>query len=129
MLNILRKLDSHLRSKSSKFLLGDELSYADCQLMPRLQHVRVVGKAFKQFEVPGDLLYVWKYYAAMYESLAFLESCPCDRDLINQYEQKSSARPPTRASLMGDQRSLDIPFYVMEHLNAHTGNGESGESN
>lgn len=116
-------MDGHLRTKASKYLLGDELSYADCLLMPRLQHVRVVGKAFKQFEVPGDLLHVWKYYAAMYETAAFVESCPADRDLIAQYEQKSSVPLATRPSLMTEARSLDIPPYVLEHLEALAANG------
>jgi chloride intracellular channel protein 2 len=120
--NLLRKLDAHLRTIGTKYLLGDEVSHCDCQLMPRLQHVRVVGAAFRQFEVPGDLLFVWKYYAAMYETAAFLESCPADRDLIAQYELKTATplRSSQRASLMSAARSLDIPNYVLAHLEAQS---------
>jgi chloride intracellular channel protein 2 len=111
-------MDVHLRTKPTRYLLGDELTYADCLLMPRLQHVRVVGKAFEQFEVPGDLLFVWKYYADMYETTAFLESCPDDRDLITQYEQKSFVGLAVRIlpMVMSDSRLLDIPPYVLSHL-------------
>lgn len=35
-----------------RFLTGDTMCCFDCELMPRLQHIRVAGKYFVDFEIP-----------------------------------------------------------------------------
>lgn len=36
-------LNNHLKENETKFMIGEELTYVDCVLLPRLQHVRVAG--------------------------------------------------------------------------------------
>ena len=43
LLSVLRKIDEHLGQKKSRFLTGDTLCCFDCELMPKLQHIRVAG--------------------------------------------------------------------------------------
>lgn len=47
LLRELTRIDGYLGKVSSKFLWTDKLTYADCLLLPRLQHVRVAAKVFR----------------------------------------------------------------------------------
>lgn len=58
----------------------------DCELMPRLQHIRVAGKYFVDFEIPAELAALWRYMHHMYQLDAFTQSCPADQDIINHYK-------------------------------------------
>ena len=44
LLTQLGKIDDHLGKKGTRFLTGDTLCCFDCELMPRLQHIRVAGQ-------------------------------------------------------------------------------------
>lgn len=48
----LKKINDHLATRASRFLTGDTICCFDCELMPRLQHIRVAGKYFADFEIP-----------------------------------------------------------------------------
>lgn len=48
----LRKINDHLAMRNTRFLTGDTMCCFDCELMPRLQHIRVAGKYFVDFEIP-----------------------------------------------------------------------------
>lgn len=43
LLNQLRNIDAHLEKKEGRFLTGDTMCCFDCELMPRMQHIRVAG--------------------------------------------------------------------------------------
>nr|XP_037280253.1 uncharacterized protein LOC119173546 isoform X3 [Rhipicephalus microplus] len=43
LLNQLSNIDAHLRKGGYRFLTGDTMCCFDCELMPRLQHIRVAG--------------------------------------------------------------------------------------
>jgi len=50
--NLVRSLDkveAYLRENSSRFMISDNLSRADCYLLPTLQHIRVAGKVRMSF--------------------------------------------------------------------------------
>ena len=53
----LKKIDDHLGVKMTRFLTGDTLCCFDCELMPRLQHIRVAGELFCLF-----ILYLCSLY-------------------------------------------------------------------
>lgn len=44
LLSQLSKIDEHLGKRGNRFLTGDTLCCFDCELMPRLQHIRVAGR-------------------------------------------------------------------------------------
>lgn len=48
----LKKINDHLANRNTRFLTGDTMCCFDCELMPRLQHIRVAGKYFVDFEIP-----------------------------------------------------------------------------
>ena len=39
----LRRINTYLGKKDTRFLTGDTMCCFDCELMPRLQHIRVAG--------------------------------------------------------------------------------------
>ncbi len=63
-------------------LSGDTLCCFDTELMPKLQHIRVAGKFFLDFEIPHEFVHLWRYMKEMYELDAFGQSCPADQVLI-----------------------------------------------
>ncbi|KAA3680104.1 chloride intracellular channel protein 2 [Paragonimus westermani] len=112
LLSDLDSLDQYLASNPGPLLLGNQLSYVDCQLMPKLQHIRVAGRAYKQFDIPKHLCHLWAYISRMYQSDEFLFSCPFDRDMLMHYEEKDPFPKDIRPSLMGADFLHDIPVSV-----------------
>ena len=60
-------------------LPGDTMCCFDCELMPKLQHIRVAGKFFVGYEIPKHLEHLWQYIGEMYKLDAFSQSCPADQ--------------------------------------------------
>jgi len=111
---ILVRIDEYLQENDDAlFLVGDRLARADCYFLPIIQHVRVAGKAYKNYEIPTELSYLWRYLARAYDTDAFKESCPADREIITHYTDKvksTAAKIPVRHSqLMGEERTFSIP--------------------
>lgn len=112
LIKCLEKVDAHLRDTNQTFMIKDVLTRADCYLLPSLQHIRVAGKAYKDFEIPTELRYIWRYLQNAYDTDAFRESCPADREIITIYDSKASCRaklPVRRSQLMGESRTFSIP--------------------
>merc|ERR1711909_30722 len=98
MTSILKKVNDMLEEKTTRFLTGDTMCCFDCELMPKLQHIRVAGRYFENFDIPDELSHLWQYVKEMYELDAFVQSCPADQDIIHMYKmqqmwtQKSKSR-------------------------------------
>jgi chloride intracellular channel protein 2 len=114
MLKDLANLDKFLADRNVKYLSGDELSYVDCHVMPKLQHIRVVCENYKNFLIPSEFRHLWKYFATMYECEAFHISCPSDRDILMHYYDKVNPRPArvTQPTLIEDYKTLSIPENI-----------------
>lgn len=104
LLSQLKKIDEHLGKRGNRFLTGDTLCCFDCELMPRLQHIRVAGKYFMDFDIPTDLTNLWRYMYHMYHLDAFTQSCPADQDIINHYKLQQGAK-------MKKHEELEMPSY------------------
>ena len=89
----LRKIDNYLNSHSKHFLCSEELTHLDCLMLPKLQHIRVVAKAFKNFEIPPELTGLWKYLKNAYECDVFKNTCPSDQEIV--YHWSSKPETPT----------------------------------
>lgn len=86
--SILQRINDTLKEKGTRFLIGDTLCCFDCELMPKLQHIRVAGKFFVGYEIPQSLDYLWNYIKEMYQLDAFTQSCPADQDIIHMYKMQ-----------------------------------------
>lgn len=117
----LRRIDDFLASQNSRFLCGDRLSLLDCVVLPKLQHIRVASKAFKQFELPHSLVYLWRYLMFAYNNEVFKKTCPCDQEIVyhwfhksvsdnqNQMHHSGITLQQLMTSALPDRHSWDIP--------------------
>lgn len=122
----LKKLERYLQKNPTKYLFNDTLCYADCELAPILQHVRVAGKFYTSlngtrgtFDLAAannvsEFQHIWKYMANLYTTDLFKNSCPEDRDIVERYESKlMGQKRPSRNSMNHlEGCTLDVPEGV-----------------
>lgn len=58
------------------------MSHLDCEFLPKLQHIRVASAALKKFSIPVHFTHVWAYLFAAYNSDIFVQTCPCDQEIM-----------------------------------------------
>ncbi|KAG8518541.1 Chloride intracellular channel protein 6, partial [Galemys pyrenaicus] len=107
LLKALKKLDNYLNSplpdeidaygteevaaSGRKFLDGDELTLADCNLLPKLHIIKVcrstiiVAKRYRDFEFPSEMTGVWRYLNNAYARDEFTNTCPADQEIEHAY--------------------------------------------
>ncbi|XP_037549190.1 chloride intracellular channel protein 1 [Nematolebias whitei] len=107
LLKALKKLDDYLgtplpdeidansadevTSSSRPFLDGQELSLADCNLLPKLHIVKVVCLKYRNFTIPESLTNVWRYLNASYAREEFSATCPVDEEIHIAYSSVAKA--------------------------------------
>ncbi|XP_047466891.1 chloride intracellular channel protein 4 [Mugil cephalus] len=101
LLKTLQKLDEYLRSplpdeidhnsiedvkvSTRKFLDGEEMTLADCNLLPKLHIVKVVAKKYRGFDIPKEMTAIWKYLNVAYTHEEFTNTCPSDKEIEIAY--------------------------------------------
>ncbi|XP_023416536.2 chloride intracellular channel protein 6 [Cavia porcellus] len=101
LLRALKKLDIYLNSplpdeidassledvsvSGRKFLDGDELTLADCNLLPKLHIIKIVAKKYRDFEFPPEMTGLWRYLDNAYARDEFTNTCPADREIEHAY--------------------------------------------
>lgn len=105
----LERINDFLAKRGTRFLTGDTMSCFDCELMPRLQHIRIGAKAFRKFEIPTRFTALWTYMANMYELEAFIQSCPADQDIISHIKNQLGLRTTARIELETPVYTTAIP--------------------
>ncbi|XP_061867202.1 chloride intracellular channel protein 3 [Colius striatus] len=83
--------DPQLRASQRRFLDGDQLTLADCNLLPKLNIVQVVCQHFRRLGIPRELRGVWRYLGNAGETKEFKYTCPSVEEIIQAY------RPVARA--------------------------------
>lgn len=97
----LKKLDEYLNSplpdevdadsmeeekaSNRRFLDGNDLTLADCNLLPKLHIVKVVAKKYRNFDIPSDLTGVWRYLNSAYAQEEFTNTCAADNEIESAY--------------------------------------------
>jgi len=84
----LRKVDSYLEDEETLFMTDDTISHLDCMILPKLHHIRVAANAFKEFEIPKELIYLWNYLGRAYQHQIFTSSCPTDQEIVFTWSQQ-----------------------------------------
>ncbi|KAM7247962.1 hypothetical protein CapIbe_000001 [Capra ibex] len=101
LLKALKKLDSYLNSplpdeidaysteeaavSGRKFLDGNELTLADCNLLPKLHIIKIVAKRYRDFEFPPEMTGIWRYLNNAYARDEFTNTCPADQEIEHAY--------------------------------------------
>uniref|UniRef100_A0A8D3BF05 Chloride intracellular channel protein n=2 Tax=Scophthalmus maximus TaxID=52904 RepID=A0A8D3BF05_SCOMX len=107
LLKALKKLDDYLgsplpdeidensadevTSSSRPFLDGQELTLADCNLLPKLHIVKVVCLKYRKFSIPQYLSNLWRYLNAAYAREEFASTCPIDDEIHIAYSSVAKA--------------------------------------
>ncbi|XP_029451934.1 chloride intracellular channel protein 5 isoform X2 [Rhinatrema bivittatum] len=63
-----------------KFLDGEELTLADCNLLPKLHVVKIVAKTYRNYEIPTEMTGVWRYLKNAYARDEFTNTCAADKE-------------------------------------------------
>jgi len=110
---VMERINKMLGEKGTRFLTGDTMCCFDCELMPKLQHIRVAGSFFCDYEIPSNLTHLWKYIKEMYQLDAFTQSNPADQDIINVYKQQQGVRSKKREELETPSYTTSIPAVIV----------------
>ncbi|KAJ1102449.1 hypothetical protein NDU88_007498 [Pleurodeles waltl] len=68
-----------------KFLDGNQLTLADCNLLPKLHIIKVAAKKYRNFEIPAEMSGVWRYLKNAYARDEFSHTCPADEEIERTY--------------------------------------------
>ncbi|XP_020795845.1 chloride intracellular channel protein 3 isoform X2 [Boleophthalmus pectinirostris] len=74
----------NLRESKRLFLDGDELTLADCNLLPKLNIVKVVCKKYRDFDFRA-LKGISRYMENAYARKEFRYTCPQDAEILHAY--------------------------------------------
>ncbi|XP_072552792.1 chloride intracellular channel protein 5b [Salminus brasiliensis] len=74
------------KSSTRKFLDGNELTLADCNLLPKLHIVKVVAKKYRNYDIPTDMTAVWRYLNSAYTRDEFTNTCAADKEIELAYQ-------------------------------------------
>ncbi|KAM6958143.1 uncharacterized protein LKV04_022230 isoform 1-T1 [Tautogolabrus adspersus] len=101
LLKSLKRLDEFLRTPLSdeidanasgdvpestrSFLDGNELTLADCNLLPKLHILKIVAKKYRGFEIPVEMTGVWRYLNGAYKREEFIRTCPAEKEIQFAY--------------------------------------------
>ncbi|XP_034031634.1 chloride intracellular channel protein 5a isoform X2 [Thalassophryne amazonica] len=75
-----------LRESNRKYLDGDELTLADCNLLPKLHVVKVVAKKYRNYDIPSEFRGVWRYLNNAGSRDEFTSTCAADVEIELAYE-------------------------------------------
>uniref|UniRef100_A0A8C5QUW8 Chloride intracellular channel protein n=1 Tax=Leptobrachium leishanense TaxID=445787 RepID=A0A8C5QUW8_9ANUR len=70
-----------------RFLDGDELTLADCNLLPKLHIVQVVCEKYRGFKIPQEFTGIQRYLRNAYEREEFSSTCPASQEIELAYAQ------------------------------------------
>ncbi|GCC36488.1 hypothetical protein chiPu_0014982 [Chiloscyllium punctatum] len=101
LLKSLKKLDDYLNTplpqeidansteedicSNRKYLDGDYLTLADCNLLPKLHIIKIVAMKYRNFEIPKEMTGIWRYLNNAYEREEFVNTCPANREIQIAY--------------------------------------------
>ncbi|KAM3827654.1 chloride intracellular channel protein 2 isoform 2-T2 [Vipera latastei] len=68
-----------------KFLDGNQMTLADCNLLPKLNVIKVAAKRYRNFEIPLEMTALWRYLHQAYARNEFSHTCPADEEIERTY--------------------------------------------
>ncbi|XP_063599939.1 chloride intracellular channel exl-1-like [Penaeus indicus] len=100
-----------------QYLGGSNLTHLDCEVLPKLQHLRVAAKALKDYDIPTNLRGFWRYLHAAYTNPVFIRTCPCDQEIILHWHDrpetpKLSHKKHSVIAKEKEKYSFDVPVHA-----------------
>uniref|UniRef100_UPI00402BAA1F chloride intracellular channel protein 6 n=1 Tax=Arvicanthis niloticus TaxID=61156 RepID=UPI00402BAA1F len=75
----------HQPEGTARISEGDELTLADCNLLPKLHIIKIVAKKYRDFEFPSEMTGIWRYLNNAYSRDEFTNTCPADQEIEHAY--------------------------------------------
>uniref|UniRef100_A0A0N5A1G8 Chloride intracellular channel n=1 Tax=Parastrongyloides trichosuri TaxID=131310 RepID=A0A0N5A1G8_PARTI len=116
LLEQLASIDKLLAHRGTRYLLSESMCEYDCELMPRLHHIRIIGQRLLEFEIPHNFTYLWNYILTAYRTAAFIESCPADQDILHHYKEQLNIFTNQRETLQAPTKNHTIPEPVLDEI-------------
>jgi len=77
--------DDEPQVSNRKFIDGDCMTIADCNLLPKLNIIRVAGRERIQFEIPEEFTGIHRYLANADSCEEFTQTCPAPGEIVWAY--------------------------------------------
>lgn len=106
----LAKLDDYISKSGKPYICSTHLTHLDCELLPKLHHIRVAANYLKKFEINGEFKSLWRYFKQAYHTSAFMKSCPSDQEIILHWADKPETRNLTMEQ--HSQITKELPAYT-----------------
>ncbi|XP_066505528.1 chloride intracellular channel protein 2 [Hoplias malabaricus] len=75
-----------------KYLDGDRMTLADCNLLPKLHVIKVAAKKYCNFVIPAHFTGVHRYLESASARDEFLQTCPADVEIEKAYFSVANKR-------------------------------------
>ncbi|KRZ82758.1 Chloride intracellular channel exc-4 [Trichinella sp. T8] len=112
----LTNIDKLLAQRNTRYLVGSSMTMYDCELMPRLHHIRIAGEHLCGVEIPHALTHLWNYMLTAYRTAAFIESCPADQDICYHYREQLNWPHRLKEYLQTPTKTHTIPDDVLSEI-------------
>jgi len=77
--------DEEPQISNRRFIDGDNMTIADCNLLPKLNIIRVAGRERINFEIPEEFSGIHRYLKNADETEEFSQTCPADGEIAWTY--------------------------------------------
>uniref|UniRef100_A0A3B4ATM0 Chloride intracellular channel protein n=1 Tax=Periophthalmus magnuspinnatus TaxID=409849 RepID=A0A3B4ATM0_9GOBI len=74
------------KGSSRLYLDGNDLTLADCNLLPKLHIVKVVAKKYRNYDIPSEMSGVWRYLKNAYTRDEFTNTCAAENEIETAYK-------------------------------------------
>ncbi|CAG0899245.1 unnamed protein product [Darwinula stevensoni] len=117
----LERFDAYLQRGKHRFVRSDDLCHLDCEVLPKLHHLRVALAALKGFQLSSGLSGIWRYLHAAYSNDAFVKTCPSDQEIVLHWADRPDTPNLSREkhALLTRQEpkfSFDVPAFAKPML-------------
>ena len=132
LLKTLQKVDEYLNSplpdeidensmedimfSTRKFLDGNEMTLADCNLLPKLHIVKVVVKKYPNFDIPKGMTGTWRYLTNAYSRDEFTKTCSNDKEVEIAYSDVAKRHQKTLPNKRGLMREMSSHLPLTKNI-------------
>lgn len=114
----LGRLDKFLGGLDTRYLCGERLSHLDCEILPKLHHLRVASANLKGYHISPRFCHIWRYLHSAYNDPVFTKSCPPDQEIVLHWAGRPDTpniSPEDHSSLTRDKArfSFDVPAIAI----------------
>ena len=82
------------------------MSTYDTELMPKLHQLRIACQYIRSFNIPSNMIGIWRYLYRAYHCPAFVQWCPSDQEIVINWTSKAALETPTMKLSFEEKKRL-----------------------